>query len=161
MRTGWVTELNEKSGQKSQLTSTRIHYHRRNKQHKCKQSDGHHAAGSSLLSSRRFIHAPQSVQTPGIADIRQTLGDDFDEKLLVIAHLHITGGVAGELWLAATLSGQKTEGDHLTLLVVQSLPSVVIAEAVIRQPAVDVAALLWAGLPEVFHSLPENVHLCL
>jgi hypothetical protein len=51
----------------------------------------------------RFIHAPQSVQTPGIPDVGQTLGDDFDEKRLIVAHFHITSGVAGELWLTTAL----------------------------------------------------------
>ena len=42
----------------------------------------------------------------------------------------------------APLGGQEAEGDHLPLLIVLPLPGIVVPEAVVRQPLVDVAALL-------------------
>ena len=67
--------------------------------------------------------------------------------------------MAGELGLTAPLGGQEAEGDHLPLLIVQPLPGVVVPEAVVRQPLVDVAALLGAAVLEAPHGLPEDVHL--
>ena len=67
--------------------------------------------------------------------------------------------MTGKLRLTAALCRQKTEGDHFTLLIVQTGAGIVIAKTVIRQPQIDVTALLRAGLPEVPHSLTKDIHL--
>lgn len=98
------------------------------------------------------IHTVQCIQAAGGADERQALRNDLDEKLLVIAQLLI---------LAAALRGQKTTRNHFTLLIAQTGAGVIITEAVISQPVVDVTAFFGTGFPEIPHSVAEDINLCL
>ncbi len=56
-------------------------------------------------------------------------------------------------------SRQEAEGDQLPLAQIGPCSGAVVAKAVGRQPAVDVAALLRPRAPEVGHPLAEDVHL--
>ena len=61
-----------------------------------------------------------------------------------------------QLRLASALGCQETESDHFPLLQVKTRSRIVIAETVVRQPAVDVSAL--PGFP---HLLAEDLCLCI
>lgn len=63
-----------------------------------------------------FVDACYSVQASWVSDIRKTLGYDSDEEIPVVAKIHISFGVRGELGFASALSSQETEGDHFPLL---------------------------------------------
>ena len=52
---------------------------------------------------RRLIYTGNGIQAAGIADVRQALGYYADEERFIVAQIHVALGVAGELWLAATL----------------------------------------------------------
>ena len=108
------------------------------------------------LLLRGFVDAGDGIETSGITDIRQTLGNHPDQEFLIIAQIHIAFGVGGKLRFAAALGGEKAEGDHLTLLQVKPCAGVVVAEAVGGKPAVDMP-----GLPGLVHMSAEDIHLCL
>ena len=80
------------------------------------------------LLLRGFVDAGDGIETSGITDIRQTLGNHPDQEFLIIAQIHIAFGVGGKLRFAAALGGEKAEGDHLTLLQVKPCAGVVVAE---------------------------------
>ena len=88
------------------------------------------------------VHAGQGVQAAGVADIGQTLRDEFDEKNPVVAHVEVALGVGGELRFTAALGREEAEGDQLALPQVKTASGVGVAEAVGGQPAVDVPGLL-------------------
>ena len=67
-----------------------------------------------------FIYTPQRVQASRITDIRQTLGNHTDQKLLVITDFHIRCRMADQLWFTSSLRRKKTEGDHLSLTIVKA-----------------------------------------
>ena len=67
--------------------------------------------------------------------------------------------MADRLRLAPALRDEQAERDHLALRVIEPRARVVIAEAVLGQPAVDMARFLGTRLVEVGHILAEQVHL--
>ena len=83
---------------------------------------------------RCVIYTAQCIQASRISDKRQALGYDLDQECLVIPDPHIRYRMAGKLRFTAALRRQKTECDHLSLLIIQTGTGIVIAEAVIRQP---------------------------
>ena len=70
------------------------------------------------------------------------MGNYLYQKQLVIAITHICRRMAGELWFAAALGCQKTERDQFPLRIIQARPGVIIPEAVVSQPQVDMPAFL-------------------
>ena len=70
---------------------------------------------SIFLLLRRVVHTGDSVQAPGVANVGQTLGHDFDKEILAVAHVHVAFGMGGELGLTPALGRQETEGYHLPL----------------------------------------------
>lgn len=94
----------------------------------------------------RFVDAAQRVEAARIADIGKALGNDLNEKRLVVADGNISGGMGGELRLTAALRRQEAERDHFALLVIKPRAGVIIAEAVVGKPVVDMTALFRAGL---------------
>ena len=108
-----------------------------------------------LWAVQTTVTDPQDLEE--IADLLE----DLDVDGLVVAHLQVSSGMAGELGLAPALGGQETEGNHLPLPVVQTTAGIVVPKAVARQPAVDVAALLRAAVLEVPHPFAEDVYLSL
>lgn len=101
-----------------------------------------------------FVHAGNGVKVAGIANVRQALGDDTEQKVLAVSDVHIALGVGDKLWFAAALRQQEAEGDHLALLQVESGAGIVVAEAVIRKPAVYVP-----GFTCFVHVLAEDFRL--
>ena len=73
--------------------------------------------------------------------------------------MQVARRVACKLRLAAALGGDKTEGDHLTLPIVKAGACIVVAKAVARQPAVDVAALLRAAGRRTAVTFAKQLHL--
>ena len=67
--------------------------------------------------------------------------------------------MAYKLRLTATLCRDKAECDHFPLQIVQPFSRVIIAKAVICQPAVDMTALFRSRLVKFFHAIPENIDL--
>ena len=47
------------------------------------------------LLLRGFVDAGDGIETSGITDIRQTLGNHPDQEFLIIAQIHIAFGVGG------------------------------------------------------------------
>lgn len=92
------------------------------------------------LLLRGLVHAGNSVQTSGIADIGQALRNHSKEELFIITHVQIALGMGGELRLAPALGRQKAESDHLPLGQGQAGTGVVIAKAVLRQPTATTAS---------------------
>ena len=97
----------------------------------------HSVHWQSAARLRRLLDAADRIQAARIADVRQALTNNLCQKRLIIAHVHVPARVCGQLRLAATLRGQETKGDHLALGQIQLGACVIIAKAVIRQPAVD------------------------
>ena len=56
------------------------------------------------------------IQASGIADIRQALGNDPDQKFFIIAKVHISFGMGDQLRFASALGSEKTKCDQFTLL---------------------------------------------
>lgn len=69
----------------------------------------------SVLLFGYFIDAVNCIQASWISYVRQARGYNFDEQIFVIAQIHISFGMTGELRLASALSGEETESDHFTL----------------------------------------------
>lgn len=83
-----------------------------------------------------FIYTPQRVQASRITDIRQTLGNHTDQKLLVITYFHIRCRMADQLWFTSSLRRKKTEGDHLSLTIVKAASCIYISKTVICKPPI-------------------------
>ena len=113
----------------------------------------------SSLCFCRLFHAAQRVERAGIADIRQTLGHDVDQKRLVVPDAQVCLGVGNELRLAPALRRQEAERDHLAPAQIQPRTRIVVAEAVAHKPLVDVPRLLGAAACKPAHALAEDVDL--
>ena len=61
-----------------------------------------------VLLGGGFVDTAQGVQTAGVADIGQALGEDLDEERLVIANPQIGGGVGGKLGLTSALGRRES-----------------------------------------------------
>ena len=64
-----------------------------------------------------------------------------------------------QLRFATTLCGEEAERDHLAFAIVQSSARVIVTEAVVGKPLVDVLCLFGAGLRESTHMLAEKFDL--
>ena len=112
------------------------------------------ARGSALLFCR-LVHAAQRVEAARIADVRQTLQNDFDEKFPAVADAHVRRRMRRKLRFAPALRRQKTEGDHLAAAQVQPAAGVIVAETVVDQPFVDLPVLL-PLFRKAAHALAED-----
>lgn len=108
-----------------------------------------------LPTLRRLIDAGDRVQASRVADIGNALEHDAEQKRLIVSDVHIAARVSGQLGFTAALSRQEAEGDQFPFGQCQSLPGIKIAEAVIRQPAVD-----RSRFPSLFHLFTEDIRLC-
>ena len=111
------------------------------------------------LLLRRLIDTPERIQASGISDIRNTLADHIDEELFVVADTHISRRMRRQLRFAASLCRQEAKRNHFPLSVIQPGSRILITEAVVRQPFVDMSGFLRTALVESAHSLSENIHL--
>ena len=64
-----------------------------------------------------------------------------------------------QLRLATALRGKEAQRDYLAFAIVQSSARVIVTEAVVGKPLVDVLCLLGAGLRESTHMLAEEFDL--
>ena len=61
----------------------------------------------SVSFLHRLVNAGYRIKAAGLADIRQALGNDAQQKSLIVSHIHIPFGMGGKLRLAAALRRKK------------------------------------------------------
>ena len=97
-----------------------------------------------LFVSLYAADAAEGVECAGITDKGEVAGNDGNEHVFIVAYVVVAGNMAFQLRLTSALGGKETEGNQFTHPEVEARTRVVVAEAVVGQPFVDMAAILWA-----------------
>ena len=105
------------------------------------------------------INGRNGIERSWVSDECKHLRDGVHELLVAVADVEVPGDVALELGVAAALRRKEAKGHKFAFRDGKPAHRIVVAEAVLDQPAADPSGLGRALLFEVGHRVVENQDL--